>query len=211
MEEILKAITWHHLAFIFALVFIFVFRQPLSALIKRITKIDKGGLTAEASPETQREKTETGVEAVQQLLDAVGNSIVINEQEESIRNDLKAKGLSVEGDTAKVLIKHLVGTQLLLAFEKIHSLIFGSQIFLLKKLNEVAGQGRTVEYVNNQIAHVKALYPEQLDNWTSEQYLGFLYSQLLIVRHGDQIHITNMGVEYLSWMVRNGRREDNPL
>lgn len=81
MEELLKVITWHHLVFLFALVFIFVFRQPLSGLIKRTTKIDRGGLTAEPSPESQREKTETSSEAVQQLLDAVGNSIVINETE----------------------------------------------------------------------------------------------------------------------------------
>ena len=111
----------------------------------------------------------------------------------------------------EVLIKHLAGTQVLLAFERIHSSIFGSQIFLLKKLNEVAGQGRAEEYVNNHIDYVKEQYPEQLGNWSFEQYLSFLYSQLLIVRHGDQIHITNMGVEYLTWLARNGRREDNPL
>ena len=141
----------------------------------------------------------------------MGNSIVINEQEKNIIKDLKIKGLPVDGDTEKVLIKHLAGTQVLLAFERIHSSIFGSQIFLLKKLNEVAGQGRAEEYVNNHIDYVKEQYPEPLGNWSFEQYLSFLYSQLLIVRHGDQIHITNMGVEYLTWLARNGRREDNPL
>ena len=211
MEEILKIITWHHLAFVFALVFIFVFRQPIAGLIKRTTKIDKEGLTAEPTPETQREITETSAEAVQQLLNAVGNSIVINEQEENIKKDLRLKGLPAEGDTAKVLIKHLAGTQLLLAFERIHSLIFGSQIFLLKKLNEVVGQGRTVDFVNNHVDHVKSLYPDQLGDWSTEQYFEFLYSHLLIVRHDTQIHITNLGVEYLTWIARNGRREDNPL
>ncbi len=211
MEEILKAITWHHLAFLFALVFIVVFRQPLSGLIKRITKINKEGLTAESSPEPQREKIGTSAEAVQQLLDVVGNSIIINEQEEIIRNELMAKGLSTEGDTTKILMKHLAGTQLLLAFERIHSSIFGSQIFLLKKLNEVAGQGRTIEFVNDHIEHVKELYPEQLNDWNAEQYLGFLFSQSLITSNEEQIHITNLGVEYLTWLARNGRREDNPL
>ncbi len=211
MEEIVKAISWQHLAFLFALIFIFVFRQPLSGLIKRTTKIDKEGLTAEPSPESQREKTETSAEAVQQLLDVVGNSIVINEIEERIRNELTAKGLPVGEGIAKVLIKHLSGTQLLLEFERIHSSIFGSQILLLKKLNEVAGQGRTEEFVKNYIEHVKELYAEQLGEWTSEQYLNFLYSQLLIVSDSGQIHITNLGVEYLTWITRNGRREDNAL
>jgi hypothetical protein len=197
--------------FIFAVVFIFVFRQPISGLIKRTTKIDKGGLIAVPSPEIQREKTGNSVEAVQQLLDAVGNSIVINEQEEYIKKDLATRGLSTEGDSVKVLIKHLAGTQLLLAFERVHSLIFGSQIFLLKKLNEVAGQGRAVEFVNKHIDKVKSLYSNELGSWSNEQYLNFMYSHLLIVRHGSQIHITNLGVEYLTWIARNGRSENNPL
>jgi hypothetical protein len=104
----------------------------------------------------------------------------------------------------------LAGTQLLLSFEQIHNLIFGSQIFLLKKLNEVAGQGRPWTFVTNHIDHVKTLYPE-LGDWSYDQYLGFMYGRLLIIRHGDQIHITNLGVEYLTWIARNGRRENNPL
>jgi len=211
MEDILKAITWHHLTFVFAVIFIFVFRQPLSNLIKRITKIDKEGLTADPSPETQREDIKTSTEAVQQLLDAVGNSIVIDEQEDLITSELTAKGLPSESDTAKVLIKHLAGAQVLLAFEQIHGSIFGSQIFLLKKLNEVAGQGRTTEYIHKHIDHVKETYPESLGDWSYEKYLNYLFAQSLITVDGEQFHITNIGVEYLTWVTRNGRREDNSL
>jgi len=135
MEEILKAITWPHVAFLIAVIFLFIFKKPLSNLIARITSIDKEGVKAGPSPKTQREKTETTNEAVQQLLDKVGNSIVINEQEEIIKKELEEKGLLNETDGEKILIKHLAGTQLLLAFEKIYNLIFGSQITLLKKLN----------------------------------------------------------------------------
>jgi len=209
IEEFLNAITWQHLVFIFALVFIALFRQPLSDLIRRITKITKEGLTAGAAPEAQREKTDP--EAVLQLLDVVGNSIVIADLESQIKNDLVAKGLSHEGDSVKVLIRHLAGTQLLLSFEQIHNLIFGSQIFLLKKLNEVAGQGRPLSFVAGHIDHVKTLYPAELGDWTSDQYLGFLYGRSLIIRHDDQFHITNLGVEYLTWITRNGRRENNAL
>ena len=132
MADVIAATTWHHLALIFALVSVFVFREPLSGLIRRTTKINKEGLTAEASPETQREHTKTSSEAVQQLLDVVGNSVVITEQEEAIRRDLVAKGLPTEGDSVRALVKHVAGTQTLLAFERVHSSIFGSQIYLLK-------------------------------------------------------------------------------
>lgn len=211
VETILQSITWHHLIFIFAVIFIFVFKEPISGLIRRTTKIDKSGLIAESTPESQREKTETSAEAVQQLLDAVGNSIVINEQEQFIKNELKEKGLSIDGDSTKVLIKHLAGTQILLAFERVHSSIFGSQIQLLKKLNEVAGQGRTTEFISSYIADVKKLHSAQLNDWTEDQYLSFLFSQILITKQNNVFHITNFGVEYLTWMVRSGRNEDKPL
>lgn len=207
--EILNAINWHHLAFIFALAFIATFRQPLSELIRRTTKIGKDGISAGPAPDAQRERFDP--EAAQQLLDVIGNSIVITEIEGHVRAELKKKGLNTEGDTVKVLIRHLAGTQLLLSFEQIHNLIFGSQIFLLKKLNEVAGQGRPFSFVCSHIDHVKTLYPDAFSEWSYDQYLEFIFGRLLIIRHGDQIHITNLGVEYLTWLARSGRSENNPL
>lgn len=211
MAQFVETLAWHHLTFLFALVAIFVFRHPIADLIKRTTRIDKEGLKAELSPEAQREMTETSSEAVQQLLDAVGNSVVIREQEDAIRRDLVARGFSTEGGSVLVLTRHLAGTQILLAFERVHGSIFGSQIFLLKKLNEVTGQGRSSAFVYEHIDHVKKLYSAQLGDWSYEQYLGFIFAQLLIVRDGDQFHITNFGVEYLTWMARNGRSESRPL
>ena len=208
MEEFLKAISWQHLGFIFALVFIFSFRQPLSDLIRRVTSISKDGLTAGAPPEAQREKEH---ESAQQLLDVIGSSIVIEELENRIKAELTTKNLSAEGHSVKVLIRHLAGTQLLLSFEQVHNLILGSQIFLLKKLNEVTGQGRPAQFVYGHIDHVKTLYPTELHDWSHEEYLAFLFIRSLIVQHDNQIHITNLGVEYLTWLVRNGRSEDKSL
>jgi hypothetical protein len=96
-------------------------------------------------------------------------------------------------------------------FEQIHNLIFGSQILLLKKLNEVAGQGRPVSFIFSHIDYFKTLYPEVLGEWSYNQYLEFMFSRLLIIQHEDQIHITNLGVEYLTWLARNGRSENNPI
>lgn len=38
-----------------------------------------------------------------------------------------------------------------------------------------------------------------------------LLSGVLILAHDGQYHITNLGVEFLTWMARNGRREDGPF
>jgi len=197
------------LNFLVCRVFVLLFRKALLGLISRITSIDKSGIKTSQAPEAQREKQKK--ESVQQLLLVVGNSIVIKEIEGRIREDLKKKGLETEGGTIKVLINHLAGTRMFLEFEQLYNIIFGSQIILLKKLNEVTGQGKPIEFVANHFENVKGLFTEQLGNWSLEQYLNFLIERRLIVTKGNIYHITNMGVEYLTWMVRNGKREDKPL
>ena len=209
MEEIIKSLSWSHLTFLFAVFFVLLFRKPLFGLISRITSIDKSGIKASQTPEAQREEQKK--ESVQELLLAIGDSIVLRDVEGRIKADLKGRGLETDGDTIKVLIKHLGAAKILLEFEQIHNLIFGSQIFLLKKLNEVAGQGKPREFVAAHFEQIKSLFPKLLGNWSLEQYLAFLLSRSLITIEGNVFHITNLGVEYLTWMIRNGRREDNPL
>jgi len=209
MEAILKSLGWPHLTFLFAVFFVLLFRKPLFALISRITSIDKSGIKTAQTPEVQREEKKK--EEVQKLLLAIGDSIVLQDIEGRIKADLKEKSLETDGDTIKVLIKHSAASIILLDFEQIHNLIFGSQIFLLKKLNEVAGQGKSREFLETYFEHVKTLFPEQLGGWSLEQYLGFLIGRSLITIQADTFHITNLGVEYLTWMIRNGRGEDKPL
>jgi hypothetical protein len=209
MEAIIKTLGWPHLTFLFAVFFVLLFRKPLLGLISRITSIDKSGIKALQAPEAQREEQKK--ESVQQLLLAIGDSIVLRDIEGRIKTDLSERGLDTNGDTIKVLIKHLAATKILLEFEQIHNLIFGSQIFLLKKLNEVAGQGKPMEFVESHFEHMKGLFTELLGGWSLEQYLAFLSARSLITTHGNIFHITNLGVEYLTWMVRNGRGEEKPL
>src|SRR5205807_1869876 len=186
--EILKSLGWPHFAFLFALVFVVVFRSQLAGLLARITSIDKSGIKAQVSPEAQREEKKK--EAAQELLLAIGNSIVLQDVETRIRQDLENRGLEVASDSAKVLIKHLAATRILLEFEQIHNLIFGSQVFLLKRLNEVAGQGKPEAFIAAHFEHVRTLFPDAFRDWTLAQYLGFLFSRILILRSDDVYHIT---------------------
>ena len=207
--EILKSLGWPHFAFLFAVLCAILFRSPLAGLLTRITSIDKSGIKAQPSPEAQREEKKK--EAAQELLVAIGNSIVLQDIETRIQQDLENRGLATGGDTEKVLIKHLAATKILLEFEQIHNLVFGSQIFILKRLNEVAGQGKPEEFVIGHFEHVKELFADSFRDWNLSQYLEFLFARFLILRNNGFFHITNFGVEYLTWVARNGRREDNPL
>lgn len=209
MDELLTNLEWRHLVFVFAVVFVVVFRQPLVGLISRITSIDKSGVKTAAAPEAQREIEKK--EAAQELLRAIGDSIVLEDVEGRIKTSLEEKGLETEGDTIGVLIKHLAATQTLVEFEQFYNLIFGSQISLLKKLNEVAGQGVSKEAMQSHFDHFQEMYKDELGKWSLDQYLEFLIERSLILYEGGSYHLTNLGVEFLTWMARNGRSESKRL
>jgi len=209
MEEFLTNLEWHHLVFIFAVIFMFVFRQPLVGFISRITSIDKSGVKMTAAPEAQREIEKK--EAAQELLMAIGDSIVLEDVEGRIKTSLEEKGLETTGDTISVLIKHLAATQILVEFEQIYNFIFGSQIWLLKKLNEVVGQGISKEAIQLHFDNVQEIYKDELGEWSMDQYLEFLIGRSLILYRDGSYHLTNLGVEYLTWMARNGRSESKRL
>ena len=210
MQEILAALGWPHFAFAFGVVFILAFREQLRGLLGRVTSIDRTGIKTEPNPEIQREDPKK-IEAAQELMLAIGNTVVILEIEDRIKNDLAARQLSVEGETTKVLIKYLAASMVSLEFEQIQNLIFGSQIYLLKKLNEVTGQGQPPAFVESHFQHVQKIFSDSFSEWSLENYLYFLIARKLIVLQDGRYHITNLGKEYLVWMARTGRGENNAL
>ena len=203
--EITKSLAWP----ICLGIVVTLFHKQISNLIQRIVKIDKEGITAISISEMQLEKPKP--EAVQLLLDVVSKSVVIASIEEDIKNDLMGKGLETTGNTIDVLIRHLAGTSLLLSFVQIHSQIFGSQLILLNKLNEMVGQGRSVAFINDYFDHIKLSFPEAFDEWSVDQYLNYMFVNLLITQNENKIHITNKGVEYVTWIARNGLQDNKPL
>lgn len=210
VPEIIAALGWPHFAFAFGLTFLFLFRSELKSLLGRITSIDKSGIKTQPNPDAQRENQKK-IEAAQELMLEIGNTVVQQEVETRIRNDLTARSLQIDGETSKVLIKYLAASRVALEFEQIQNLIFGSQIFLLKKLNEVTGVGQALPLVQAHFAHVQQTFPDSFSDWSLENYLHFLVDRALIVYQDGKYHITNLGKEYLVWMARTGRRENNSL
>ena len=210
MPEIIAALSWPHFAFVFGLICVFLFREQLRGLLGRVTSIDKMGIKTQPNPDIQKEDPKR-LEAAQELLLAIGNTIVLQDIESRIRHDLVGRGLVVEGETTKVLIKYLASAQIALEFEQIHSLIFGSQIFLLKKLNEVAGQGQSPASIQSHYEHVQKMFSDTFNEWSLEEYLHFLFARELVAMKNGNYHITNLGKEYLVWMARTGHRENNAL
>ena len=149
---------------------------------------------------------------VRELLDVIENTPLLAEMVDRIKVDLDDRNLPYESPTDEILIKHLAGTQIALQFETTHNLIFGSQLVLLKELNTIKPQGKTKVDMELFVSNTFSQFPSSFKDWDYEKYLAFLYSSVLITDSDENAtHITVRGVEYLSWIVRNGKREDNPL
>jgi hypothetical protein len=207
LAEFVAALGWPHFAFLFGLVIVFVFRAQLKSLLGRVTSIDKTGIKTQPNPDIQREESKK-LEAAHELMIGIGNSVVMQGIEERIRNDLAAKQLKIEDETSRVLVKHLAATIMSLEFEQIHSLVFGSQIYLLKRLNEVVGLGQTPESIKAHFENVQRLFNDAFSSWSQEKYLEFLFNRNLIALQDSRYHITAVGKEYLIWIAKNGSRED---
>ena len=161
--------------------------------------------------EKQQEKIDTNTNLTDKVLAELGNSAVLEKNKTQIQEELERLDLVNEDDKVQLLAERLAWTQLLLQFEQIYAVIFGSQIKLLDKLNEAHKQGISISEVSTYINDVRRSYPDTLGKWHDEQYLNYLISSSLIAKDGSRYKITNVGTEFLIWMARHRRDRNKRL
>ena len=61
------------------------------------------------------------------------------------------------------------------------------------------------------ISSIRAHYPEALGQWTNDQYLKFLFDSNLILKNEDKLGITELGIEFLVWVDKEGRKKYKQL
>jgi hypothetical protein len=207
--SLLASIGWPLAALLFGLVFIVAFFGPIRRFIERIKSAGKEGVTTlEALPSAQiAEQKKKAVEDLMRMPD----SALLNELEGIIVRDLASRHLDTGTDTTKVLVRHLAATQIALEFEQVHSVIFGSQLYLLKKLNEAASAGLEPAVIDKHFDHVQKMFADQLGSWSKDDYLHFLFNRILIRTDEGKYRITVRGNDFLMWLIRMGRSENRPL
>jgi len=147
---------------------------------------------------------------VAELMDVVTSPVHLR-REEAIRNDLQKRGLSTEGDTVKVLVRHLAAAQIALSFEQAYQTIFGSQIALLRRLNQCRFEGLSQDDLNVHYIAVVERYPDIFATWSLEHYMNYLISNNGVVVSNGRYFITDIGIAFLAWLAWAGKREDKIL
>ncbi|WP_419735656.1 hypothetical protein [Pseudomonas sp. COR18] len=206
--QLWSSMGWPQSALLIGVLSVFVFRKDIKSLLERLRKVGAKGVTI-APPPLDPVQPEASSEKI--ISSAVGNTDHLKEyqnllagQKQFVINEIA----SIDSDKLiDYLVESLAFTRGVCFFERIFSFIFASQIVILKMLNDRRGTGMSkVDVFSMWEAH-QCKYSPALDSWDGSVYIGFLSSNGLIMEDGDVVRISPIGVEFLMWMMRNGRSE----
>ena len=227
MQDILKILIERVLSWpIAALILCLVFRKSLTSLIDRVDLFKGPGievstplisatkqLDSEALPKTSDltlpvpEQQPLGLpdnieEQRRAALTYGGEEEVLLLQMRAIQENLEYLRFPLGSEeTARVLIRHLAASQLLYKAEVLYRLIFGSQIALMRELNESGAQAES--FVRVFYDRAKAESPMFYSDYTFENWINFLLTQQAVAFESNRYGISKFGHQFLGWLVAN--------
>jgi hypothetical protein len=93
-------------------------------------------------------------------------------------------------------------------FEKIYRVIYGSQISLLDALNSYPTSNENIKFYYNKASDY---YSESYKTISLEQWTQFLIKKGLCVEENGVYKITDFGIEFLLYLVKNGMNKNKIL
>jgi hypothetical protein len=196
----IESIAWPAVVVLLGLVFMGVFRAPLSGLLNRTRSVGKSGL--ETFDAQQLSAPSAKPDPLQEFLSAFDNQLLV-EQEAGIVKDLTTRGL-FESAAQKALIRALAGTQIALHFERVSQLIWAGQVSALTYLNSRPAPVEE-EHLRPFYADAAKRYPEVYQGYSFDNWLRFLDSWWLIKREKGMVALEKAGREFLKWRIDVGR------
>jgi hypothetical protein len=112
------------------------------------------------------------------------------------------------GKSELVLLRQLAETRLVAEHEFTYNRIFGSQIFALKRWNEM---GRvTVDDARKLFDSVEKQYPALYSTYSFDNWLGFLVGRALVLQKGNALEISEFGRDFLIYLTERRLSENKP-
>jgi hypothetical protein len=201
--EIIKIAIWPTLVFI---IFLFV-RSNIYSLIDRIKKIGHGKTTIETGQQQfERKPARSGVDIALGLF----KPQTVANNENNIKTQIGLDKLESDPEKIDQLLKLSVVLSLIVRFEKLYNLIFGSQIRILQQLN--SGEIEDRASLKRFYEYVERRNPEFFKTYEYDSYLNFLISSNVIIEHPDgKIKITDLGNDFLKYLIDTGKQFNKEL
>lgn len=202
---LLTSVAWPAAVIVIAV----IYKVDIQSLLPRLRKAGPTGV--ELDPAEQQKKVSStavvqpgSVELKQ--LPGVGRTPAIEQVEREIHVSLSKID---EENRTDILVRSLAESQLAATFERIYNVIFGSQITVLKRLNEL-GQVSIAD-AKEFYEQVAADHPDVYSRFSFEAWLGFLISQGLVRTHDGFLQITELGREFLLYITVRRMPENKGL
>ncbi len=197
----MEFLAWPGVVLILGVIFIFVFKQPISRFIDRTQKVGKTGI--ETGSGAQTSGVTPKLSAADELLKTFDNTLLV-QKEEYIRNELEKLNLGQGPDRDRVLIRLLAALSIGQSFERTYYFIWGSQLGALELLNEFGESGLETEILRPSFEQAAAREPERYRGDTFERWLAFMEVSQLINKRDGKVYITVEGKEFLKYIVHQG-------
>lgn len=191
---LLEAISWPVAAIIIAA----LFRSELRTLLPRLRRAGPSGLEFEVMVQRKQavEIASSNPGELKQI-PGVQRSPATAIVETRLRDEIQK---FEQGERLDVALFALASSRLETHFAITYNTIFGSQIRALRSLNERGGSV-SIKDANSYFDEVKEKY-NVFSNWTFEQYAKFLKSASLIEEKEHQILLTEIGREFLFFLLK---------
>lgn len=183
--------------------------ESLKKTVSRPTNLStktEDSQASEEKPENESKENNTNLKLkkIDDSLNAASSQSVLY-YEEFIRDDLK--GLKTDKPKQiDILVKALAITEGKLYYQNIHSVIWGSQLSLLRHLNSTP-QGSSLEVLKVFYDGGATTTPTAYANYTFEQYLNYLTANKLIEKKDNNCLITQLGIDYLGYLTLYGIKD----
>lgn len=199
--ELSKSISWP----IVVLVSVCLLKDKIYQLLPKIDSAKFGNaeikFVNQDSIPSSNPINNTKIESLNPTPDTTG---IRGKLEDIIKNQLK----KITDDSKKIdiLIQNYAHTNLLLYYERIYYIIFGSQIKLLEKLNSTNMlEISDVLLIYKDAAHK---FPEIYSKYHFDSYIKYLKDNGLISVNSKNIHIEELGKSFLLWLTETGHPKD---
>lgn len=210
--QLIQIIAWPLLVF-----FIFwLFRQQLRELLKRIKGISYKNLNLQSPTQDEnhgvrdellKKKNASGRLIFDKLIDICSDETIANVKT-SITEVTQIDLTADLGKRETVILRYTMALFIILKFQRVYDLIYGSQIRILQKVNSSNIETKTS--LKGYYDKAKEYYPPNYEHYLYDDYLKFLNTYGLILIEDEKILISSYGRDFLKYIAETGLSFEKP-
>lgn len=199
-SALLHSIAWPIAATVIAV----LFRTDIRSVLPRIRKAGPTGVELDPVQQQNIGKADLTLSAAKQLPGLV-RTRAVEDLERLLRQNLNA---FPEDDRLDWALVELARSRLVAHFERVYRAIFGTQMAILRRLNEqntITTEGAKQFYLEHAAKHTEIYETYGFDGW-----ITFLMNENLIMQHEDKLDISPVGRDFLVYTTIKGMTELKP-